>query len=358
MFCVSENKLKGNGMKDLVKVLSGIIATFAVTSNLYALGTTAGVNITNTATVNFSVGGAAQPSVDSNTTDFEVDQLVVFTVTSDGNENVIPSGTGEVLTFTLNHTGNYAGDFGLTVSNEAGDDFDPASTAIFVEDGTTPGYQVGEDTETFVDELAADGSIKVHVVSTMPGGIVNTNVATVNLIATAKAGGVASTQGADLVQTVGADGILVIDNVFNDAIGSDSGDVARDGKHSDSGDYIVLTATLAVVKSSAVISDPVNSTTNPKRIPGAVIEYTIAITNSGGAAADNLTITDTIDSNTTFVAASILVDGNAEDDDAIGADETDPDGATYNGSNLVTATIGTIAGSGGSKNVVFRVTVD
>ncbi|CAN5237298.1 hypothetical protein BH09PSE3_BH09PSE3_13010 [soil metagenome] len=50
------------------------------------------------------------------------------------------------------------------------------------------------------------------------------------------------------------------------------------------------TATLTVVKTSTVISDPVNGTTNPKAIPGAVIQYAVTIINTGTAAVDASTV--------------------------------------------------------------------
>lgn len=54
--------------------------------------------------------------------------------------------------------------------------------------------------------------------------------------------------------------------------------------------------TLLVSKLSEVLSDPVNGATNPKRIPGAVIRYTIGVTNSGPGTVDasSLAITDPI----------------------------------------------------------------
>src|SRR3546814_17398613 len=73
-----------------------------------------------------------------------------------------------------------------------------------------------------------------------------------------------------------------------------AGDAARDGSHSDNDDYTVQTATLAVTKTSRVISDPVNATTNPKLIPGAVIEYCISVANSGRPAAPSVVITDPV----------------------------------------------------------------
>jgi uncharacterized repeat protein (TIGR01451 family) len=45
--------------------------------------------------------------------------------------------------------------------------------------------------------------------------------------------------------------------------------------------------TLSVTKVSSVISDPVNSTNQPKAIPGALIEYLISVANTGASATDN-----------------------------------------------------------------------
>lgn len=57
---------------------------------------------------------------------------------------------------------------------------------------------------------------------------------------------------------------------------------------------------LTIVKSVAADSDPVNSTTNPKAIPGASMLYTILVTNTGpGTVDDNTTvIIDPIPANT------------------------------------------------------------
>jgi uncharacterized repeat protein (TIGR01451 family) len=47
---------------------------------------------------------------------------------------------------------------------------------------------------------------------------------------------------------------------------------------------------LTVVKGSEVLSDPVNGATNPKRIPGSVIRYTVNVTNSGPGTVDSSTV--------------------------------------------------------------------
>lgn len=49
-------------------------------------------------------------------------------------------------------------------------------------------------------------------------------------------------------------------------------------------------ASLTTAKSSVVVSDPVNGTTNPKLIPGALVKYTITVTNTGPGPVDASTI--------------------------------------------------------------------
>ena len=69
----------------------------------YAQGTLAGTSIDNTATVNYSVGAVAQPSVSSNTSSFLVDRRVNLTVLETGNADTVvsPGKNAQVLTFTV-----------------------------------------------------------------------------------------------------------------------------------------------------------------------------------------------------------------------------------------------------------------
>jgi len=57
---------------------------------------------------------------------------------------------------------------------------------------------------------------------------------------------------------------------------------------------------LMLLKSVQTISDPVNAGANPKAIPGAVMQYSIIATNSGGGSADNdsTVIVDPVPANT------------------------------------------------------------
>lgn len=328
-----------------------------------AAGTAAGTSVVNQASVDFVVGGINQTDVNSNSDAFLVDQKVLFTVSEVGASatTVTPGSTLQVLTYSLSHTGNYVADFGVAASNDAGDDFDPSSSSVFVESGGGAGYQDGVDTATFVDELAADASIVVYVVSSIPLSATNGQDAIVHLQATAKAGGLAATQGADLVETAGAETQGSVDIVFADDAGSASGDAARDGKHSEADTYLVSSASIAVTKSSTVISDPINGGTNPKRIPGAIIEYTINVANSGGAAADNVAVTDALAAELTYSPGTLIVDGNAEDDNNTDGDDTPLDGGNPTAGSFsgvtVSASIFAIP-AGQNKNIVFRAVVD
>jgi len=63
---------------------------------------------------------------------------------------------------------------------------------------------------------------------------------------------------------------------------------------------------LTILKTVAVFSDPVNLLINPKLIPGAVAQYTIIASNSGGPVDNNSTvITDPVPSNTALYVNDI-----------------------------------------------------
>ena len=64
---------------------------------------------------------------------------------------------------------------------------------------------------------------------------------------------------------------------------------------------------LAMAKTSAAFSDPINGTTNPKMIPGGDVDYTITVTNSGGSPVDISTalVGDTLPAGVTFYNGDI-----------------------------------------------------
>jgi MSHA biogenesis protein MshQ len=57
---------------------------------------------------------------------------------------------------------------------------------------------------------------------------------------------------------------------------------------------------MKLTKTSQVISDPVNNSNNPKRIPGAIIRYTVRAENVHSTMGENVTITDSLN---TFISS-------------------------------------------------------
>ncbi|MBA4161416.1 MAG: proprotein convertase, P [Novosphingobium sp.] len=119
---------------------------------------------------------------------------------------------------------------------------------------------------------------------------------------------------------------------------------------------------VSVTKVSSVLSDPVNGTTNPKAIPGAVMDYCILITNNGTATLTSLAVSDTLPANFTYAAGTMTSGSNcasattAEDDNNAGADESDPHGASIS-AGVLGATASTLTASS-SFALKFRGTVN
>ncbi|MGH8337356.1 MAG: proprotein convertase P-domain-containing protein, partial [Gammaproteobacteria bacterium] len=86
------------------------------------------------------------------------------------------------------------------------------------------------------------------------------------------------------------------------------------------------------------------------------------VSNAGSATVTNVSIGDTIPANVTFVPGSILSGGScagaatAEDDNATGADETDPYGASI-ASTALSASAASLGPSAGFA-IVFNATVN
>ena len=121
-------------------------------------------------------------------------------------------------------------------------------------------------------------------------------------------------------------------------------------------------ANLLIAKTSSIVSDPVNGTTNPKAIPGATMRYCLLVTNGGSATATAIYVADPLPATTSFVPGSLRSGTSCagattvEDDKATGADESDPFGAAIAGTT-VSASTATL-GPGSAFATVFDVTVN
>ena len=203
---------------------------------------------------------------------------------------------------------------------------------------------------TYLDQVAADASRRVFVVADVPLGLATNDVAGVRLTATAAEPTAAGSLGATITETAGAN-TAGVDTVFADT--NADGNTARDGIHFDEDDYTVLAAALSATKTSRVIDDPLNGTTDPKMIPGAIVEYCIAVSNLGGATATNVAITDSLPATTTFVAGTIRVNGTT----TLGVCNADGVAGGSFAAGTVSAGLSDLA-AGDTRTVYFRVTVN
>lgn len=351
-------------MKSTSKMLgaTSALALFAFgATTAHAAGTTAGDEITNTATISYQVGGIDQNDQTASDT-LVVDRKINLTVAEVGTATTIvtPGSGSQVTTFTVTNTSNAPLDFALEALQQTGgtaahggtDTFTANNVLVYLDDGDNT-FDASSDTlVTFLDEVAADATRRVFVVSDIPLGLANASVAGVALRATAREAGDAAMQGAALTQTTGGN-TAGKDTVFADGIGTDDGD--RDAAQSARDDYTVATATLTILKTSRIVSDPVNGTTNPKMIPGATIEYCIAVSNASGASdAAAITVNDPLPTTVTYDSSfGVKVDGTVSGGVCL------PNGATAGteSAGTVTGTIATLTG-GSTKTVLFHATID
>lgn len=341
------------------------LATIAIaTANpAYAAGTAAGTTIVNNVSVNYQVSGNNQ-TAETASNSITVDRKVNLTVAEVGTvtTTVSPAQTAAVTTFTVTNLSNAPLDFALAAAQQTGgagahantDTFDATNVKIYRDTNNNGIYNPGTDLEfSYLDEVVADTSRTVFVVADIPTGLSTGAVAAVTLTATGREAGGSGSQGAALTQTTGAN-TAGVDTVFADGVGATDGD--RDAAFSAKDDYTVLAADLTVLKSSTVISDPFNGTTNPKAIPGAVIEYCISVSNApGSATATSVAISDPVPAEMTYLGAfGIFLNGTVDGSGVCQADGAA--GGTF-ASNTVSGTLASVAATE-TKTLRFRATIN
>jgi len=361
------------------KLLAGasMLATIMATTPAFAAGTPAGTTIQNTVTVDYKISGVSQNAVEASN-EFTVDRKVNLTVAESGSSSttVSPGQSNAVTTFTVTNNTNAAIDMALSATQKSSgqtakrggtDSFDLTGLKIYVDDGDgifennddgDGTVEAGEDSlVTYLDQVAADATKIIFVVGNVPLGLAHDSVAGVRLTATSHEASASGSLGSQIAATSGAN-TSGVDTVLADT--DSDGNTASDGVHFAEDDYKVSTAALTVTKTSKIISDPINLTTNPKMIPGAVVQYCIIVANASGAAtATDVTISDTLPSETDYLASGdssigIKVDGTVDQSGNCN-DDGDSGGSHSNGT--ISATLSDISG-GVTRTVRFRVTVD
>jgi len=344
-----------------------------------AVGTTAGDTITNSVSVSYQVGNdpnTTQTVTDSDT--FTVDRRidVNVTLTSATPVQVAPGQVQAVLAFDVTNLSNDTVDLDLSTVLTGGTAANIENITIYRDlngDGVLDQAEINAGAITFLDEVAADDgtgtqTLEVIVVADITTDAVNGDTFDVVLIADAHEGGAAGL-GAEINATSGAD-TAGVDTVLAD--GTSTGEEAANaGNDSAEGTFSVAGALVSVVKSSRIVSDPVNGTTNPKAIPGAVIEYCIAVTNASGAApATAVAVNDDLPGDVTFTVGSGIFLGTATVDSsgatpvATCSGGTDEEGgdATFtaggaNGAGVIAGTLADIPAAT-TSSVYFEVTIN
>ncbi|MDP3905665.1 hypothetical protein [Novosphingobium sp.] len=299
-----------------------------------AAGVLAGTLIENTASATYS-SGSASGSVSSNTVTVKVDELLDVAVAGLTTTPVTAGSTSIVLEYSITNTGNGGEAFNVTVDPAvAGNGFDSVVQTIAYDSNGNGVYDAGVDTVitngAATSSIAADGSLKVFVIVTLPTGATDASTSQVRLTA-------------DAVTGTGAPG-----TVFTGQ-GEGGGDavVGASGASDNATDEMIASlATVALAKTAAIV-DPFGGS---QPVPGAVITYTLVATVSGSGQAEGLHVTDIIPAGTTYQVTTLKLDGAGLTDGA------DADAGVASASGI-DVDLGTVAG-GTTKTVTFDVKIN
>lgn len=363
-----------------LKALAAATA-LGLSGHAFAEGTEAGTVIENTVTLGYTVNTVAQTDL-TQVADFTVDTKVDFTLTMDetATVKVTPEGTNYVAGYTLTSTSNDVLGFDLTLTDLASgtqsidfstpsdvtDNIDlGAAVTVYIEEGTTAGFQSGEDTQTTtISNLAADDAIEIYVViPTAPDGdtLSDGDIAALSLLADAKEadGTTDLTDNADDAFLEDTKQVVIITGSLtkNTAFEVES---AKFTDPDDGTDTNKFTLDVLVINDPICDTDLASDTADtdystgtpdcpdasatylPKAIPGAMVLYTLKAKNSGSidATAVNfaLDLADVADADTdtnidlvqnSLDNVTVTFSGAGTDTDSSGTNTLDVDVDTF-----------------------------
>ncbi len=300
----------------------------------HADGVDAGTIIRNTAQATYTTT-TGSGTVNSNTVELAVDELLNVTLTSlnSGAVGAVPGSA--TLTFELTNTGNGPEAFQLTANPAvAGNDFETTVDSIAIDTNGNGAYDPGIDQilvgPSTTAVLNPDEALTIFVIVTVPATVADGDESVVELLAEAITG--TGTPGT-LFGGAGENGVDAI-------VGATGADATATGT------LIAGITTVDLLKSQSVV-DPFGGTST---VPGSVITYTILATVSGSGSVSDLVVTDAVPAGTTYSAASLAL-GSAALTDAAGDDAGE---ANATG---ISVDLGTVSG-GTSQSISFDVVVD
>ncbi|MGB5472417.1 MAG: hypothetical protein WBQ78_02940 [Gammaproteobacteria bacterium] len=306
----------------------------------YAIGVSAGTDISNTATTDYMIAGAAA-SAASNTVTLRVDEKIDVNVTwqDAGNIGVSTPDTGQVLAYLLTNTGNGSDRYSLAVQNNpGGDQFDPVFADIYLDTNDNgifdPGVDVLYVSGSNDPVLAADASQVIFVRNNIPGSLNTGDLGNSRLVATSGTGG-------GLPGTAFAN---AGDNNTVAVIGTTGGTA------DDTGVYEVSNVAVALLK-SAVITDPQGGN---QPVPGATITYSIDVTIAGPGVASGVMISDPLPVDTTYSSGTLTLNTVSL------TDGVDADAGDFNGTapNTVAVNLGDLTPASPVQTIMFEVTIN
>ena len=310
------------------------IAAALITTPAHAGGVKAGTLIENTASATYD-GGAGPVTIPSNTITVKVDELLDVTVTSRDSGPVSAAPGSAVLTFELTNTGNGPEAYTFTANPAvAGNDFDTTVNGIAVDTNGNGVYDPGVDQmltgPATTAAIAADASLTVFVLVTIPGGVADGDQSDVSLLAEAVTG-------------TGAPGTAFA----GQGAGGGNAIVGSTGANATATGSLSVGITDVDLIKSATVRDPFGGT---GIVPGATITYAIRAEVRGSGSVSDLVVTDAAPADTTYIAGSLKLDG------ATLTDAADAD-AGRSGTSGISVDLGTVSG-GSSHTVTVQVTID
>ncbi len=310
------------------------LLTLLSAGTAHATGVSAGTLIQNTASATYT-SGTANGSINSNTVTVKVDELLDVAVAGLTSTPVSTGSGTAVLAYSVTNTGNGPEAFKITVNpTVTGNSFDTVVQSIVVDTNGNGTYDAGVDqvlaTGASTPSIAADGSLKVFVLVTLPAGAADGGTSQIRLTAESATG--SGTPGTVFAGQGDGGGDAVVGSSGAKANGLDS--------------VIAALAAVSLTKSASIL-DPFG-TAQP--VPGAVVTYTLVASVSGSGNAEALHVTDIIPSGTTYQPGTLKLEGGPLTDAA----DTDAGVASSSG---IDVTLGTVAG-GSTRTVKFSVKIN
>ena len=329
-----------HSLKHSWQYLLFVLLAVAIYKPTFAVGTTAGIDISNTATVDYVIGGI-NSTANSNTATFRVDETIDVNVSwqDAANIGVATPDTNQVLTYLLTNTGNGIEDFRLSVQNTlGGEQFDPVLADIYLDANANGVYNPGIDTQyisgTNDPILAADASLNIFVLNNIPASLNSGDLGNSQLIA--RSNTISGTPGSSFANAG--------DNNTTAVVG------ASGGTSNATGTYEVTNTTVSLIK-SVVITDPLGGN---QPMPGATLTYRIDVSVSGPGTATGVVITDPIPANTSYTVGTLNLNATALTD-GVDADVGDVGGTTP---NTVTVNLGDLTPASPVQTITFDVIIN